>query len=86
MITFLKCYLIIEYVETAVPDGYSHIKGRPSLLTTKLENLKGEGFTQIDVSHFEISGATESEKNEIENIFKEGVIIKWKILILFIRI
>lgn len=70
------CYLIIEYVETAVPDGYSHIKGRPSLLTTKLENLKGEGFTQIDVSHFEISGATESEKNEIENIFKEGVIIK----------
>lgn len=68
------CYLIIECVESAAPDGYNHTKGRPSLITTQLKNLKG--YTEIGVSHFEIPEATESEKNEIENIFKEGVIIR----------
>lgn len=70
------CYLLIEYVESAVPTGYNHTYGRPSLITTTLNTEEMKGYCEIADSHFEIPNATESEKNEIENIFKEGVIIR----------
>lgn len=66
-------YLTITRPETAVPKNYNKIYGRPSLITSSLRALKG--FTSCDNVKLAIKG-TKQELEQIENLLKEGVVIK----------
>lgn len=66
-------YLIISRPQTAMADKFETLSGYPSNTYTPLSACKG--FTQIKYCHVENLSATETEKNEIERMLKEGVIL-----------
>lgn len=65
-------YIIISRPQTAMADQFETLSGYPSNNYTKLSDCKG--FTQVSYCHVENMSATETEKNEIERLLKEGVI------------
>ena len=65
-------YIIISRPQTAMADNFETLSGYPSNTYTKLSDCKG--FTQVSYCHVENMSATETEKNEIERLLKEGVI------------
>ena len=67
-----EAYFIIERMETALPNDYNKNYGRPSMITSKLGDLKG--FTTVPNVLIETT-ATEPEKQEIIKLLNEGVII-----------
>lgn len=66
-------YLIISRPQTAMADKFETLSGYPSNTYTPLSACKG--FTQVKYCHVENLSATETEKNEIERMLKEGVIL-----------
>ena len=66
-------YLIISRPQTAMADKFETLSGYPSNTYTLLSDCKG--FTQVKYCHVENLSATETEKNEIERLLKEGVIL-----------
>lgn len=66
-------YLIISRPQTAMADKFETLSGYPSNTYTPLSACKG--FTQVNYCHVENLSATETEKNEIERLLKEGVIL-----------
>lgn len=68
----MKPYLIIERPQIALPDKIQQYKGFPSYITKTLSDCKG--YTVVDSINLSVN-ATEQEKQEIEKILKEGVII-----------
>jgi hypothetical protein len=66
-------YLIISRPQTAMADKFETLSGYPSNTFTPLSACKG--FTQVKYCHVENLSATETEKNEIEQLLKEGVIL-----------
>lgn len=66
-------YIIISRPQTAMADKFETLSGYPSNTYTPLSACKG--FTQVKYCHVESLSATETEKNEIERLLKEGVII-----------
>lgn len=66
-------YLIISRPQTAMADKFETLSGYPSNTYTPLSACKG--FTQVKYCHVENLSATETEKNEIERLLKEGVIL-----------
>lgn len=66
-------YLIISRPQTAMADKFETLSGYPSNTCTPLSACKG--FTQVKYCHVENLSATETEKNEIERLLKEGVIL-----------
>ena len=66
-------YLIISRPQTAMADKFETLSGYPSNIYTPLSACKG--FTQVKYCHVENLSATETEKNEIERLLKEGVIL-----------
>lgn len=67
-------YIIIHRPVQSMPADFKTIKGYQSNITAKLNQLTG--YTEVDYIHLEgISGATDSELEEIESLLKEGVII-----------
>lgn len=64
-------FVIIERPRQSVPDNANAFYGYPSNKTELLGNLSG--FTQIADIHLSITGATQAELNEIENLLKAGV-------------
>lgn len=66
-------YLIISRPQTAMADKFETLSGYPSNTFTPLSACKG--FTQVKYCHVEILNATDSEKQEIEQLLKEGVIL-----------
>lgn len=66
-------YLIISRPQTAMADKFETLSGYPSNTYTPLAACKG--FTQVKYCHVENLSATETEKNEIESLLKEGVIL-----------
>ena len=66
-------YLIISRPQTAMADKFETLSGYPSNTFTPLSVCKG--FTQVKYCHVENLNATDSEKQEIEQLLKEGVIL-----------
>ena len=69
-----KPYLIISRQQTAMSNNLGHMTGWPSNEYVKLSQCSG--LTIVKNIHLTgISGATDSELDEIENLLKEGVLI-----------
>lgn len=66
-------YLIISRPQTAMADKFETLSGYPSNTYTPLSACKG--FTQVKYCHVENLNATDAEKQEIEQLLKEGVIL-----------
>lgn len=66
-------YLIISRPQTAMADKFETLSGYPSNTYTHLSACTG--FTQVKFCHVENLTATDSEKQEIEQMLKEGVIL-----------
>lgn len=66
-------YLIISRPQTAMANKFETLSGYPSNTFTPLSACKG--FTQVKYCHVENLSATDSEKQEIEQLLKEGVIL-----------
>ena len=66
-------YIIISRPQTAMADKFETLSGYPSNTYTPLSACKG--FAQVKYCHVENLSATETEKNEIERLLKEGVIL-----------
>ena len=68
-----KPYLIISRKTPYDADNYNDYYGYPSNKTVVLNNCKG--FTRVKDIHIDIPNATNEEKNEIETLLKNGIII-----------
>ena len=67
-------YLIFHRPRQSLAKGYNQFKGYPSNITYSLANLKG--YTEVEHVHLTgISGATDAELAEIEDLLKKGVIL-----------
>lgn len=66
-------YLIFNTPHVSIPSQQRHYTGYPSNQIVKLSALKG--FNVIQAINLSVSGANDSEMNEIENILKGGVIL-----------
>ena len=67
-------YIVIHRPVQSMPADFKTIKGYQSNITATLSQLTG--YTEVDYIHLDgISGATDSELNEIERLLKDGVII-----------
>lgn len=66
-------YLIISRPQTAMADKFETLSGYPSNTYTLLSACKG--FTKVKYCHVENLNATDAEKQEIEQLLKEGVIL-----------
>lgn len=67
-------YIIFHRPKQSLAKYYNKFKGYPCNITYTLSSLKG--YTEVEHVHLTgISGATDTELNEIENLLKEGVII-----------
>lgn len=66
-------YLIISRPQTAMAQNFETMSGYPSNTYTKLSACTG--FTQVKFVHVENLNATDAEKQEIEQLLKEGVIL-----------
>lgn len=66
-------YLIISRPQTAMAQNFETLSGYPSNTYTKLSACTG--FTQVKFVHVENLNATDAEKQDIEQLLKEGVIL-----------
>ena len=66
-------YLIFNTPHVSIPSQQRHYTGYPSNQIVKLSSLKG--FNVIQAINLSVSGANDSEMNEIESILKGGVIL-----------
>lgn len=66
-------YLIVTRPREARPSNYKKINGIPSEIGGKLSQFSG--FTQVSSVFVNIEGATEEEKQQIEQLLKEGIIL-----------
>jgi F0F1-type ATP synthase membrane subunit c/vacuolar-type H+-ATPase subunit K len=66
-------FIILTRPIQSKPAGFENYKGWPSNITAELGSLSG--YTEVEYIHVEVAGATDEERNEIERLLKEGVII-----------
>lgn len=67
-------YVVLHRPKQSLPAYFKTIKGYQSNITSFLGSC--QGYTEVDYVHLTgISGATDTELQEIENLLKEGVII-----------
>ena len=66
-------YLIFNTPHVSIPSQQRHYTGYPSNQIVKLSALSG--FNMIQAINLSVSGANDSEMNEIESILKGGVIL-----------
>lgn len=66
-------YYTITRPRQALPKQYNVLHGYPSFISTKLSSLKG--YTEVSDIHLENLSCTDNEREEIENLLKNGVII-----------
>ena len=66
-------YLIFNTPHVSIPSQQRHYTGYPSNQIAKLSALSG--FNVIQAINLSVSGANDSEMNEIESILKGGVIL-----------
>lgn len=68
-----KPYVIIKRAISAQPSNYAKLYGYPLNKLARLGSFKG--FTRCESVHVDIAGATDNEKNIIEQMLKNGIII-----------
>lgn len=69
-----NCYLIISRPIQSLAAGFKTQKGYPSNISAVLNTCSG--YTEVEYIHLTgITGATDTELNDIERLLKEGVII-----------
>lgn len=69
----MRPFLSITRPKMSLPTSYVQDKGMPSNISARLGDLTG--FTQVDTIHMTgLSGATDEERAEIEELLKTGVI------------
>ena len=69
-----NCYLIIQRPIQSLANNFKGFKGYPSNMSRVLNTLTG--YTEVEYIHLTgISGATDTELDEIEALLKKGVII-----------
>lgn len=66
-------YLILTRPIQSKAANYPSYKGWTTNITAEIGSLSG--YTEIEYVHVEVAGATDEERNEIERLLKEGVII-----------
>lgn len=66
-------FIILTRPIQSKPAGFENYKGWPSNITAEIGSLSG--YTEVEYVHVEVAGATDEERNEIERLLKEGVII-----------
>lgn len=67
-------YIVVHRPKQSMPQNFKGIKGYQSNITSILGYC--QGYTEVDYIHLTgISGATDTELQEIERLLKEGVII-----------
>ncbi|MBQ0111591.1 MAG: hypothetical protein KBT03_00510 [Bacteroidales bacterium] len=69
-----KPFLIISRLKQSLPADFGKHAGYMCNVTKKLSDCKG--FTQVRFIHLDGIIATNTEKNELDSLLKEGVIIK----------
>jgi hypothetical protein len=73
---FMGCeypYLILTQPIQVMPDNYARYEGFPCYQTYKLSRLSG--YTKCESVIDNTVSATDAEKDEIERLLKEGVIL-----------
>ena len=74
MLSDFTPYVILHRPKQSMPQNFKQIKGYQSNMTRVLGTLSG--YTEVDFIHLTgISGATDTELQEIEQLLKNGVII-----------
>lgn len=73
MMSIKEAYIIIERPILSMPQSYNFYNGWNSNVTSALGSLAG--FTQFQTCYIDIPTATDSEKAEILNLLKSGVIV-----------
>lgn len=68
----MQAYIITKTINTAVPDNYNQLVGRPSLMVKQLNEEVGKGFTTVINPQLELD-CTEEEKAYITNALQKGV-------------
>ena len=68
-----KPYLIISRPQSATPDGFETIQGKPAARKVKLSSC--DGITKVDSVDLKGITATETELRMIEAALKQGVIV-----------
>lgn len=68
-----KPYVIITRPQTALADNFNKFDGYPANHYTRLSNCTG--FTKVESCHVENISCTDYEREEIEKLLKNGVIV-----------
>lgn len=71
IMAYQKPMLVIERPRMSVPNNLNHFRGNTLYVTRKLSACKG--FNQIEMINLEGIPCTREEKNELDNILREGV-------------
>lgn len=71
IMAYQKPMLVIERPRMAVPNNLNHFRGNTLYVTRKLSAC--QGFNQIEMINLEGIPCTREEKNELDNILREGV-------------
>lgn len=67
-------YFILEQPQMQLDDKYKRYNGLPRNVSMKISNTKAMGYNEIEGIRLEVNRATQSEKQEIEQILKSGYI------------
>lgn len=65
-----KPFIIKKIPKQSIPEGYGRLRGYPSNITSKLEDLSG--YTEVEEIQLNIPNATVAEISECERILKAG--------------
>lgn len=68
-----SCFVVITRPKQSLASDYNTFVGYPSNITSVLKDLSG--FTSVESIHLENVSATQSEKEELERLLKEGVLL-----------
>lgn len=75
LLTSFTPYLIVSYPNAVLPSSFERDEGRSAQLSRKISGLINTGFTQFEAVILNGINCTDAERDEIEQILKEGIIL-----------
>ena len=66
-------YIVLHRPQQSLPQNFKQYKGYPSNITSSLSALSG--YTEVEYVHLDGIPATDVEKNEIDRLLKEGILL-----------
>ena len=73
MLDNFTAYIILHRPIQSLASDFGHFKGYPCNITYTLSSLSG--YTEVEYAHLEGVTATDAEKEEIQNLLSQGVIL-----------